>query len=510
VTGSPYSARPWLQHYDYWVPPHLVYPTRPLHDILDTAAVEAPDRPATAFLGATLTFREIKDRSDRLATVLARMDVARGDRVGIMLPNCPQYLIAAFAILRLGAVVVNINPTYTTREVQTIAADAGLRVFITLDTLASLALDLRTVTPLERIIITSVDEYSGPGAAPPLVEGTTTLAHAIASVAVPEIFCTPIEPDDVAVLQYTGGTTGAPKSAMLTHRNIFANVVQTEAFMYRSKTRGESRYLMVIPFFHIYAFTVGMMKGVWVGALQVLIPKYEPALVLAAIREFRPTYFPAVPTVFMSLLQHLKIKEHGLENVRIFNTGGAPCPVEVIARWERTVGRPLNQGYGLTETSPVTHSTPQLARRKPGTIGLPLPDTGYQDRGSRHRRARAAARGSGCALHLRTASDEGLLAPPRRKRQRAAHGRGRPRVVPHRRRCADGRRRLHDDRPAQEGHDHRGRLQRLPVGGRGGDLRAPRGPTRCRRRDAGCVSRRIRQGVCCPQGGPRRGRGANP
>jgi long-chain acyl-CoA synthetase len=375
VTGSPYAARPWLNHYDYWVPPHMVYPARPLHDILDSAAIELPDRPATTFLGATLTFHEIKDRSDRLATVLSHMGLVKGDRVGIMLPNCPQYVIAAFAILRLGAVIVNINPAYTAREARTIAADAGIRALVTLDTLAPLALGLRADTPLEHIIITSLDEYSGHGAGLPRVDGTTTLADAIARTPVPEIIVAPIARDDLAVLQYTGGTTGTPKAAMLTHGNIFANIVQTEAFMYRARSRGESRYLVVIPYFHIYAFTVCLMKGVWVGALQILIPRYDPAHVLTALRDFRPTYFPAVPTVFMSLLHHPKAKEHGLDKVRTYNTGGAPCAVDVIERWERTFGRPLNQGYGLSETSPVTHSTPQLAARKPGTIGLPLPDT---------------------------------------------------------------------------------------------------------------------------------------
>ncbi len=374
-TSSPYDARPWLRHYDYWVPPTLSYPERPLHEILDTAAVDVPDRPATSFLGATLTFKEIKDRSDKFATVLDDFGIGKGDRVGIMLPNCPQYLIAAFAILRLGAVVVNINPSYTAREVLTVATDSGIKVLVTLNVLAPLALGIRSQTAIEHIVISSIDEYSGHGLGHPHVEGTRSLTDLIAGVERARIFRVKIAPDDLAVLQYTGGTTGTPKGAMLTHRNIFANVVQTEAFMYRVRGRGEARYLLVIPYFHIYAFTVGMMKGVWVGALQILIPKYDVEQVLHALRDFRPTYFPAVPTVFVSLLNHPKVLEHRLDEVRTFNSGGAPCPIEVIEQWEKTIGRPLNEGYGLSETSPVTHTTPQLALRKPGTIGLPLPDT---------------------------------------------------------------------------------------------------------------------------------------
>src|SRR5262249_49209412 len=135
------------------------------------------------------------------------------------------------------------------------------------------------------------------------------------------------------------------------------------------------RYLVVIPYFHIYAFSVCMMTGIRIGALQIVHPKYDPEQVLASIRDFRPTYFPAVPTVFVSLLNHPKVSEYGLEFVRTYNSRGAPCPVEVIEEWERRIGRPLNEGYGLSETSPVTHSTPQLAARKPGTVGVPFPDT---------------------------------------------------------------------------------------------------------------------------------------
>ena len=367
-------SRPWLHHYDYWVPPHLNYPDRPLHEILDTAVVDVPDRPATSFFGATLTFEDVKDRSDRLATALDQYGIVKGDRVGIMLPNCPQYVIAAFAILRLGAVVVNINPSYTAREVLNVAVDSGIRILITLDALAPLVLAVKDQTAIERIIVTSLAEYAEPPGSAPRVAGTESLAE-ILGTHKPGVFRVAISGEDLAVLQYTGGTTGTPKGAMLTHGNIFANVVQTEAFMYRNRTRGEARYLLVIPYFHIYAFTVGMMKGIWVGALQILLPKYDVDQVLTALREFRPTYFPAVPTVFVSLLNHPKARQHGLDKVRTFNSGGAPCPVEVIEQWERTFGRTLNEGYGLSETSPVTHTTPQLAKRKPGTIGIPICDT---------------------------------------------------------------------------------------------------------------------------------------
>jgi long-chain acyl-CoA synthetase len=365
----------------------MTYPGRPLGDILALTAVARPDKPATQFLGAELTYLDLKQRSDALAAALADLGIVKGDRVGIMLPNCPQYIIAAFAILRLDAVVVNINPSYTSREVLVVAADSTPRALIALDALMPVIAGIRDQTTLEQIIVTSLAEYSAAAAAPPRIDGTLTLADLTGDrpgtdrgqtrgqtpIRPPLV---QIAPDDLAVLQYTGGTTGTPKGAMLTHGNIFANVVQTVAWtnpMY--VLNGDERYLVVIPYFHIYAFSVCMMTGLWVGALQIIHPKYDPDAVLNSIKQFRPTYFPAVPTVFVSLLNHPRVLEFGLEHVRHFNSGGAPCPVEVMEEFERRIGRPLTEGYGLSETSPVTHSSPQLGRRKPGSIGLAFPDT---------------------------------------------------------------------------------------------------------------------------------------
>ena len=372
---SPYAARPWERHYDYWVRPHMPYPGRPLGDILAITAVHRPDTVATHFLGSELTYRDLKVRSDALAASLAGLGVGKGDRVAIMLPNCPQYIVAAFAILHLGAVIVNINPSYTPREFLVVVTDSTPQVLITLDALAPMAQNLRAQTSIEQIIVTSIAEYSAAAAAPPRLDGTLSFADLVGS----DPTRTPrpvITADDLAVLQYTGGTTGTPKGAMLTHGNIFANVVQTIAWTNPMYTLGgEERYLVVIPYFHIYAFSVCMMMGLWIGALQVIHPKYDPDAVLASIKRFRPTYFPAVPTVFVSLLNHPNVGEHGLDQVRHYNSGGAPCPVDVMEAWERTIGRPLTEGYGLSETSPVTHSTPQLAARRLGSIGIPIPDT---------------------------------------------------------------------------------------------------------------------------------------
>jgi long-chain acyl-CoA synthetase len=367
--------RPWLDHYDYWVPRELTFPARPLTEILDSTAIDVPGQIATAFRGAELTYAEIKARSDKLAIALAELGIGTGDRIGIMLPNCPQYVIAAFAILRLGAVAVNINPTFTPPEILHIANDSGMRALLTLDRLFPVVMALKQHTSITLVITTALAEYAAEAAQPALVAGAVSFAGLIAQAPGVDVPRVAIGPDDLAVLQYTGGTTGTPKGAMLTHRNIFANVIQNETWRHRAYVRGDARYLLVIPFFHIYGFTVGMMCGTWVGALQILIPKYDVEHVLSAIRQYRPTSFPAVPTIFVSLLSHPHVKDFGLDKVRQFTSGSAPCPVHVIEEFERRIGRTLNEGYGLSETSPVTHATPQLARRKPGTIGLPLPAT---------------------------------------------------------------------------------------------------------------------------------------
>ncbi|HEY3055879.1 MAG TPA: long-chain fatty acid--CoA ligase, partial [Thermoanaerobaculia bacterium] len=286
------------------------------------------------------------------------------------------YLIAAFAILRIGGIVVNVNPLYTPREIVVVAADSGMRLLITLDALAPNALSIRNQTSIETIIITSAAEYSAAASPCPAIDGTTRLSDVLSRVDQPDLPRVEIDPEnDVAVLQYTGGTTGVPKGAMLTHFNIFANVIQTTVLHYAAQTRGEERILLVIPFFHIYGFTVGIMAGTWQGALQILIPKYDVEALLNAIRDYRPTYFPAVPTIYVSLLTHPRAREYGIDKIRAFNSGSAPLPMEVIDQFERMTGGTLNEGYGLSEASPVTHTTPSLSRRKPGSVGIPLPDT---------------------------------------------------------------------------------------------------------------------------------------
>ncbi|MGE0101281.1 MAG: long-chain fatty acid--CoA ligase [Blastocatellales bacterium] len=374
---SPYAAKPWLKNYDFWVPAEVNTPKQQLYQILQIASSSYRDKPAAAFMGAQWTFGEIKAQVDRLATALHQFGIVKGDRVGIMLPNCPQYLIGFYAIVKLGAIVTNINPIYTPREVEQVAVDSGLRAMIVLDLMAPVVASIREKTSLEWVIATSLQEYSAkPETAPAPPEGTIgfkALIDGVKDVIHPRVAIDPSE--DTAVIQYTGGTTGVPKGAMLTHRNLYSNVVQSYVWGSHLTQRGDERYLMVIPYFHIYGQTVGLLLGTWNGAMQIPVPKFDPDLLIQAIKHYRPTFFPSVPTLYISMLNHPEIRTCGLEYVRRFNSGSAPLPIEVIEKFEQMSGAMLYEGYGLTEASPTTHSTPTLARRKIGSIGLPFPST---------------------------------------------------------------------------------------------------------------------------------------
>jgi long-chain acyl-CoA synthetase len=374
---SAYAAKPWLKNYDLWAPAEINPPNQPLYQILQIASGAYREKPAVAFMGAFIDFGEAKKLVDLLATALQKLGVVKGDRVGIMLPNCPQYLLGFFAVVRLGAIVVNVNPIYTPREVEMVAKDSGMRAIIALDLLAPNIFGIRANTAIEHVIVTSLLDYSAtPDKAPPTPEGALSFKSLIGGVDEVDLPRVEIDPaEDVAVLQYTGGTTGVPKGAMLTHRNLYTNTLQSWAWAGPLTRQGDERYLMVIPYFHIYGQTVGLLLGAWNGAMQIPIPKFDPNLLIEAIKQYKPTFFPGAPTLYISMLNHPEIKSCGLENVRRFNSGSAPLPLEVIERFEKMSGAMLYEGYGLTEASPTTHSTPTLAKRKIGSIGLPFPST---------------------------------------------------------------------------------------------------------------------------------------
>jgi long-chain acyl-CoA synthetase len=391
---SPYAKKPWLKHYDFWVPAMATYPRQPVFRTLDVGTSNYPDRAATVFFGAEMTFRQLRDRSLRLAAALASFGVGKGDRVGIMLPNCPQFPVSFFGILRTGATVVAINPTYTAREFERLAKDSRIRTLIVMDQFAPTILEVAASTEIERIIVVKLQDYMPEAVAAiytaeragslPGLAGLREAAGPIDVCDFSELIAS-TEPrhlrveinaeEDLAALQYTGGTTGTPKGAMLTHFNLFANSVQSVLWRsYFSTTEGE-RVLMVLPMFHVYGLTVGMLLGALQGHTLIMIPKFDIEMLIDAIERQRPTFFPGVPTLFVALLNHPRARQVDFSSVKYFNSGAAPLPLDVIERFESLTGCVLRQGYGLSETSPTTHSTSQFGLRKPESCGIPFPDT---------------------------------------------------------------------------------------------------------------------------------------
>ncbi|MFN7936251.1 MAG: long-chain fatty acid--CoA ligase [Bryobacteraceae bacterium] len=373
MADSPYVSRPWLQHYDFWIPTEVRQPRGPLYQILQIAASQYTTKPATHFHGAELTFWEIKQRADRLAAALHRRGIGPGDRVGIMLPNCPQYPIAFFAITRIGAIVVNINPIYTAPETARVIEDSGMRAILTLDTLAEI---VRAAGAPPLMVLTALGEYMPQGATPPHGADSVAFSDLIAEEGEENL---PRLPGDcsaeVAVLTYTGGTTGTPKGAMLTHGSIFVNMLQSVAWGQYFTRRGEERVLLVLPLFHVFGMTVGMLLSFWNGTLMILLDKYNPDRLLDTIEQLRPSFLPGVPTMFQSILNHPRASACGLEHIKGFSCGAAPLAVETITRFERLSGAMLREGYGMTELSCSAITTPLLGIRKPGSIGIPMPST---------------------------------------------------------------------------------------------------------------------------------------
>ena len=391
---SPYAARPWLRSYPEGVPADFDFPAVPLTRLLDDAASSFPTGTALAFLGTRLSYRELKESVDRFASALAGLGVGKGDRVAIVLPNCPQNVITFFAALRLGAVVVQHNPLYTDTELRHQLSDCGARVVVCLDRVYDAVARVRRDTALEHIVVTSLADYlprttrlklSLPVAkarraraeiTAPLPKGAPVKQFlALLKRAGQPAAQAPVDPaNDLALLQYTGGTTGLSKGAMLTHTNLVSN-----AYMNRlwdtGATAGKEVALGVLPLFHAYGLTVCMNATVLLGGTLVLLPRFDLDQVFEAIDAWKPTLFPGVPPIYKALTDSPKARTHDLRSIRVCVSGAMKLPAEVQQQFERISGARLVEGYGLTETSPSTHCNPVTGDRKAGSIGLPLPGT---------------------------------------------------------------------------------------------------------------------------------------
>lgn len=383
------NAKPWIANYPPETAPSLEYPRVPLTHFLEQSAAMYPDSNAIYFMGKSITYRELLQMSYQFANGLIKRGLKKGDRVAIMLPNTPQAVISYYGALFAGAIVVMTNPLYTERELIHHMNDSGATTVITLDLLYNRMTQVRASTSLQRIIITSIGDFL------PLLkkwlypfvqrkQGHNPQVTYSADVepflsVLKESATTPVKVDidstsDIALIQYTGGTTGVAKGVMLTHANLIANAIQCQAVLYKIQ-KGKERILCVLPLFHVYGMTTVMNKGVCIAAEIILVPKFDIKQIFEMIDKRKPTLFPGTPTMYIGLINHPDLKNHDMSSIEACVSGAAPLPIEVKTKFESLTGGKLVEGYGLTETSPVTHSNPIWGKGITGSIGLPWPDT---------------------------------------------------------------------------------------------------------------------------------------
>jgi len=373
MTEKSYQAKPWLKHYADGVTEEIEFEELCLPDILERAAKRYPDKDALVFKEDKMSFKELKDKVDRLATCLSGFGIKKGDSVAILLPNLSPCVISYYAILRIGAIVVMNNPLYSDRELEHQLNDSGAKALITMDIFGNRMIDLRQKTGIKQIIYTSVlgtevkpaedvyeweDILSKTSPSPPAVE---------------------LSFDDVAMYQYTGGTTGVSKGAMLTHRNLSCNVQQLASWLISplkgGLKEGQGMSLSAPPFFHAFGLTAAMNSSIYLGWTQVMIPRPQPDQLLEAIGKFKPTFIFLVPTMYIGILNHPDFDKVDMKSIKFCGSGAAALPIQVIEKIQKKTGSPLMEGYGMTEASPITHVNPFGGLRKPGSVGVPIQNT---------------------------------------------------------------------------------------------------------------------------------------
>lgn len=384
-------SMPWLKNYEDGVPHQPEIPDIPLYAILDQAVEKYSGNIATYFMGATLTYRELQSLVDAMACALIDLGVKKGDRVAIHLPNSPQFIISYFAVLKVGAIIVPCNPMYVEREMENQLNNSGAEVIITMTKFYPVVKQVRSKTKLRHVIVTNIKDFftwklrllftlfkekkDGHRVEVAVNQNTHLFLDLLKKNAgrkPPKVDINPAE--DLALLMYTGGTTGVPKGAMLTHRNLLANAIQTSAWFTKLQP-GKERVLTVLPLFHSYGLTTCLNMGVLNGAEMILLPQFKVDEVLETIDKKKPTLFPGVPTMYVAINNHPEVKKYDVSSIVACISGAAALPVEVQTKFEQLTGGRLVEGYGLSEASPVTHANPIFGNRKTGSIGLPFPGT---------------------------------------------------------------------------------------------------------------------------------------
>ncbi|MES9736076.1 long-chain-fatty-acid--CoA ligase [Peribacillus frigoritolerans] len=386
------SNKPWQAIYPEQIPAVLSYEDKPLYSFLKESAEEFPDKVSIHFQGKELTFREVHECALKFAAYLKSIGLQKGERVAVMLPNCPQGVIGFFGILMAGGVVVQTNPTYTERELEYQMKDSGAKMILVMDILFPRVSAVASRTDIEHIIVTAIKEYLPfpKNLIYPFIqkkqygivinvehEGNHHLFSEIMKRKITEeVDTVPIDVNnDLALLQYTGGTTGFPKGVMLTHKNLLANTKMCNAWLYKNK-RGEERILAILPFFHVYGMTTVLVLSVMEGNTMIIMPKFDVEATLKTIQKQKPTMFPGAPTMYIGLLNHPDIAKYDLSSINACISGSASLPLEVQEQFEKITGGKLVEGYGLSETSPVTHANFIWDQpRVKGSVGLPWPDT---------------------------------------------------------------------------------------------------------------------------------------
>jgi len=382
-----YSDRPWIKFYEPGISPTLAYPDLSLGSVLARTAAKFPDHTALLFFGKKISYAELDGFANRFAQALSGLGVKKGDRVALMLPNIPQMVIAYYGTLRTGAIAVPTNPLYHEHELEVQLKDSGAETLVAIDMFYPVISPVLPKTNIRHLILCGIKDYLpfplnllypikaridkqwvSVKRIPPIYDFKELVDHADASP-VDAV----VSPDDIALFQYTGGTTGVPKGAILTHRNLVVNASQSRAWL-TLRNEGEERILSVIPFFHVYGMTTAMNLGILIGAELILLPKFHTREVLEIINKHRPTIFPGIQAMYLAIGNYPKIGKYDLTSIKAAISGAGPLMHEVQDRFERLTKARIVEGYGLSEASPVTHANPVFGSRKTGTIGLPWPD----------------------------------------------------------------------------------------------------------------------------------------
>ncbi|WP_368505440.1 long-chain fatty acid--CoA ligase [Alkalihalophilus sp. As8PL] len=361
-------TRPWLKA-SQEVEDQLEIPLVSLYSILEKSAGTYSDKVAIIYEDHSLTYKELFQKVNKLAESFKSLGMKKGETIGLMLSNHPNYIISFYAAQALGLIVVQVNPRYTPRELVQIVSNSEMKQLIveadSLDTVTQ----VQFLHSIDQVIITGnsvrSNEHDGYFSLEELMEeGENKVQHTRINVQ-----------EDVAVIQYTGGTTGKMKGAMLTHYNLVANVVQSRVMYGEKMLEGNERILTAIPLYHVYAMTASMNLGIYIGATIILLKQFEINLALDTIKKYQPTFLPGVPRIYTSFVLHPEVEKYRLDCLKFCSSGSAPLPIEIINKFEKLTGAVIGEGFGMSEASPSTHRNPTVGIRKIGSVGIPLPGT---------------------------------------------------------------------------------------------------------------------------------------